>query len=242
MMPNSAALEQLSEEALPRLVHDEALDSSTHRVTMEYDLKRHGVAIGITNLTTAANSCYWYEVRTGGFFPEAYPTECSPYCMLYYDSPDSGDRDLLVGCADGYIRRPDETEKNDDCGSTESAIDSYVTWGPFQLGEIMGEDGVIGNVYGILAGGATGGSESDSSNVTYYVYVGDSPEEVIEKVTAGTYSLTGTLHGPGQQRGRKQRKTIRGKYGAIRLRNNTTGQTWGFEEIEMEVTPAGRLA
>ena len=167
--------------------------------------------------------------------PEIYPEECAPYSMVYYDSSEPTQRDLLIGSADGYVRRFDESQKSDDIGAVDEAIDSYVTWGPVQLGEASGEDGIMGSVTGILSGTGT-------SDVTYYLYVGDSPEVVMDKVTANTYAVTGTVHATGYQRGGKQRRTARGKWGAVKIRNNTAGQTWGMEAIDVEVTPVGRLA
>jgi hypothetical protein len=235
-------IEHLTEYRIPNLIYSEAADPTTHRILLGWDIRRHGLMISIVNLTTGVNSCYWYEKRTDGFFPELYPTQCSAYSMLYYDSALAAQRDLLIGCKDGYIRQPLDTAKDDDIGGSDQVIDSYVTFGPFALGEHIGDEGIIGPVTGIVGGGAAAGTHADSNDVTYYVYVGDSPEHVMEKVDAGTYSVTGTIHGPGFERGKKQRRTVRGKFGAIRLRNNMTAQTWGFEEIEVQVLPAGRLS
>ncbi len=233
-----AGVEHLTEYRLPRIIHDEGADPTTHRITMCYDHKRHGVAIGIVKLSDGMNSCYWYEKRTDGFYPEQYPEQCAPFSMLYYDSVVTAQRDMIWGCQDGYIRQPSDTARNDDIGGSDEAIDSYVTFGPFQLGEVLGEEGIVGPVYGIL--GET--EDIACSNVTYYVYVGDSPEAVMKKVTADTYDISGTVYAPGYQKGKKQRRTVRGRYGAIRFRNSTATQTWAFEEIEVEITPAGRLS
>lgn len=237
-----AGVEHMTEYVLPKIVHDEAVVPSTHRIGMEYDLKRHGIVVTITNMSTGSNSCYWYERRLNAWYPEQYPDVCSPYSMVYYNAATVANRDLLLGCQDGYIRRFDEADKDDDTGGTDTAIDSYVTLGPFAMSDKFGNEGVLVNVEGILGGGASGGSESDSSNVTYYVYVGDSPEEVMEKVSAGTYAFSSTLYGPGYRKGKKQRKRARGRYGAVRIRNSTAGQTWSFEEIEVQIEPAGRLS
>jgi hypothetical protein len=241
MSPDARTIEHMTEFVLPKLMTDEALDPTTHRVTMEYDLDRHGIMIGMVTLATGVNSCYWYEKRAGAFFPEEYPTTCSPYSMIYYDAAASGNKGLVFGCTDGYMRTPVDSEKDDDIGATDQAVDSYVTVGPFKMGRKMGDEGIFTNIHGILAGGAAGGSESDSSNVTWYYYVGDSPEEVMEKVAADTYVTSGTLYGPGYVKGKKSRKRVRGRYGAIRLRNSTATQTWGFEEFEVLIEPAGRL-
>jgi hypothetical protein len=145
---------------------------------------------------------------------------------------------MVIGCTDGYIRCPDDAGTDDDIGGAVAAVDSYMTFGPFALNETLGADGLIGPVYGIMGENR----DVNCSNATYYVYVGDSPEAVMKKVAADTYDMTGTVYAPGYQRGGRQLRTVRGKYAAIRLRNNSVGQTWAFEEIEVEVKPAGRLA
>lgn len=237
-----SGVDHLSEYSLPKIIKDEGADSSTHRITMGFDHERHGLALSIVNLTTRVNSSYWYEKRGDSWFPEQYPESCSPFSMVYHHSATPAQRGLLFGCSDGYIRQFSDTEKNDDVGGTDEAIDSYVTIGPFPLSDTLGGDGIVGNVWGILAGGGSGGSESDSSNVDYYVFVGDSPEKVLENLASNTYKKTGKLYAPGFRRGKKQRHMARGKYAAIRLRNSTLTQTWSFEELEVEILPAGRLA
>jgi hypothetical protein len=233
-----AGVEPMTEYRLPSIIHDEGADPSTHRITLAWDSKRHGLIIAIVKLSDGTNSCYWYERRTDGFFPEEYPEECAPYSLLYYQSSVTAQRDLLFGCTDGYIRQPDDSGTDDNIGATTEAVDSQITFGPFKLGEQAGEDGIIGGVSGILAENR----DADCSNVSYYIYVADSPGAVIKKVEAGTHSLTGTVYAPGFQKGKKQRNTVRGKFAAIMLRNNTAGQTWAMEEIQVDITPAGRLS
>jgi hypothetical protein len=231
----------MTEIVLPRLIKDEQVDPSTHRIVMEWDKIRHGFLIGIVNLTTGVNSCYWYDSNTKGFFPEQYASSLSPYSMLYYDAAVSGNKGMLMGGGDGYVRVHDDDSTDDSLGVTTQAVDSYVTLGPFKMGKQLGDEGIFEYVHGILAGGATGGSQSDSSNVTWYIYVGNSPEDVMEKVAANTYVVSGTLKGPGYVKGNKSMRRVRGKFGAIRLRNNSASQTWGFEEIEISIEPVGRL-
>ena len=228
-------IQNLTEMSLPRLIQEEAVDPSTHRITMEFDSKRHGLLIAMTTIATRANSCYWFDLRTGGFTKEQYPVSCAPYSMVYYPAATVANKDMLIGCSDGYVRRFDDDQTDDNIGATTQAIDGRVTFGPFQLGEGLGEEGKVGPVYGVMGG-------LGCSNVTYYVFVGDSPEAVMDKVTAGTYDLTGIVLAVGFQRGGRQRRTVRGKYAAIQLRNDTLSQTWAMEEIEIEITPVGRLA
>jgi hypothetical protein len=241
LSPDLQQLDHMTEIVLPRLIKDEQVDPSTHRVVMGWDKIRHGFLISIVNLTTGVNSCYWYDSNTKGFFPEQYASSLSPYSMLYYDAAVSDNKGMLMGGGDGYVRVHDDDFTDDSLGVTTQAVDSYVTLGPFKMGKQLGDEGIFEYIHGILAGGATGGSQSDSSNVTWYMYVGNSPEQVMEKVAANTYVVSGTLKGPGYVKGNKSMRRVRGKFGAIRLRNNSASQTWGFEEIEFSIEPVGRL-
>jgi hypothetical protein len=129
-----AGLENLTMGALPALVADEAPDPSTHRITMAYDNERYGVLICITTILTGANSNYFLDLRTGGFFPENYPNACGVYSSMYYDSNDKSLTGLLLGCTDGYVRTFDDASKNDDQGDTNATIDSYAVIGPAAIG------------------------------------------------------------------------------------------------------------
>lgn len=241
MSPDLAELDHLTEIVLPKIIKDEQVDPSTHRITMQWDKDRHGFELAIVNLSTGTNSCYWYDNVTKGLFPESYPSSLSPYSMLYYDSSVAAQKGMLMGGGDGYVRVHDDDETDDDLGVTTTAIDSYVTLGPFKMGKRLGDEGVFQYVHGILAGGASSGSQSDSNDVTWYIYVGKSPEEVMEHVATDTYVVSGTLRGPGYVKGNKSLRRVRGRFGAIRLRNNSASQTWGFEELEISIEPVGRL-
>ena len=116
----------LSENTLPNIINDEDVSPSTHRITMGYDRRRRGILICITKLTDGTNSNYWYDLRTGGFFPESYPDECGAYSLFYYAANDQEYADLLVGCTDGHVRRFLDTAKDDDIGDTATSISRIV--------------------------------------------------------------------------------------------------------------------
>jgi hypothetical protein len=239
--PDLSSIENVTKFKLPGIISDTAAVPSTQRITMSYDFGRHGIIICVTTLADGTNKNYWYEQRTDGLFYETYPEECAVYSSAYYDSNVAAHKELLLGCADGHIRKFSDSSKSDDIGAVDETIDSYMTFGPFPLSNISEGDGIINSVTGILSGGASNGSQSDSNDVTYYIYVGDSAEEVIEKVNVDSYSISGILYAPGYQAGKKQRKGVRGKWGALKLRNATIAQSWGMESIEIDIIPSGRL-
>jgi hypothetical protein len=237
----------ISEQRLPKLVDDEAADPSTHRVTIAYDRTRVGILVCITKLSDGTNSNYWYDLQTKGFFPETYGANRGPYSLLFYAANATANRDLLVGCKDGYIRKFNESLKSDNdtadaAGAGTVAIDSYVGYGPLQINSDVRFQGKISGLDLITAGGATGGSESDSNNIACKVYVAKTAEEIVEKLDAGTTpNLLKTFKAPGRQRGNTIKQKLKGVYAGIELRNSTVAETWGFEQLLVDAKPAGKV-
>jgi len=229
----------ISQIRLPKLVDDEAADPSTHRIVMSYDKRRSGIQISVTLLSDGSNSCYWYDLRTDGFFPESYPDECGVFSSIEYEAVDPAFKQVMYGCKDGYIRFADDSEKDDDAGDTDTAISSYVTFGPFLLSNSAANEGKITGLDVILGSGSDGGTDSDGAS--YELYVGKSAQEVLKKMIAGTpISAAGTESNSGRSR-QTFRKKVRGVYGGLKLKNVTAAQTWALEQILINISKAGRL-
>ncbi|KKL45992.1 hypothetical protein LCGC14_2350080, partial [marine sediment metagenome] len=227
------AVENLTKVSLPGLIGDEAADPTTHRITMAYDRKRFGVLICITKLDDGTNSNYFYSLseETRGFYPESYPEECGAFSTFYYDANDVTLRDLLVGCKDGYIRKFDEADKDDDIGNIDEAISSYVTLGPLKLAS-ENKEGTVHSIAGYTTGGDAGGTEDDSDDIVYKVFVGRSSAEAAEKARANTSpKISGTLQTPARPRGRTKKQKARGTYTSIRLENTTAAETMSFDRL-----------
>ncbi|KKK52668.1 hypothetical protein LCGC14_3102590, partial [marine sediment metagenome] len=91
-----SGIRNLTEMVLPNIIDNEAADPSTHRITMGYDKKRHGIVVAITLLADGSNSNYFYSFKTKGFYQESYPNQCGPYSIFYYDANNTTYADLLV--------------------------------------------------------------------------------------------------------------------------------------------------
>ena len=231
----------LTAESLPAIVTSEAVDPSTHRISMAYDRKRNGILVTITLLVDGTNSNYWYSINTKGFFPETYPEECGPYSLFYYDANSETYRDLLVGCKDGYIRKFGSTTLSDDIGDTNELIDANVLLGPFMMSGGI-SDGKIQSMDIITAGGETDGTETDSDDIDYSVFVGRSAAKILEEVDAGSGArLTGTFTAPGLKKGKKVRRKVRGRLAAIELSNDTADESISFERLLINTAEAGRM-
>jgi hypothetical protein len=228
----------LSEVRLPALIDDEAVDPTTHRITMAYDKRRAGILTTITKLSDGSNSCYWFDFRTDGFFPESYPDVCGIYSAVQYNAFDASYKQVMYGCQDGYIRYHDETAKDDDITVGTEAISSYVTFGPFLLAQWAGDEGKVTGFDLILGGG---GSAPESDGASYEFYTGKSAQEVVKKMAAGTpIAVAGSVAGSGRKRETFKRK-IRGVYCGIKVKNITAAQTWAMEQALITIAKAGRL-
>lgn len=236
---NFSNIRNLTEMVLPDIINDEAADPSTHRITMGYDKKRHGIVVAITLLADGSNSNYFYSFKTKGFYPESYPDECGPYSLFYYDANDTTYADLLVGCKDGYIRKYLNTAKDDDVGGSDDAISSYVTYPITALGDID-FNGKLNELVFDLAGGAAGGDAGDTDGVSWELHTGKDAETVLEKIIDGDTAFTsGTLSGTGRKN--KIRPRMRGAYVGLKLFNSTASETFAINRVLYSVKEAGKV-
>lgn len=231
------AFENVTSERYPDLIQDEGADPSTHRVVVGYDPGQQGIQISVTKLIDGSSSSYWLDLRTKALFPDSFQTLHGAYSMFYYDANDTDNKCLIVGCTDGYMRWFDSTAKSDD----GSAIDSFVDYGPIQLGSEPDGEGIVFSVDAELGGGASGGAESDSDNVTWRLWTDDSADGINEKLDANvTPNIGGTFTAPGRRRGQSVKRKIKGVYAGIKLRNNTVGESWAFEKMIVGTRSTGR--
>ncbi len=232
----------ISEIRLPNLVNDEDADPSTHRITLGYDRLKSGIVICITKLADGSNSNYFYDLRVSSLFPETYPDECACYAQLFYSANNNAYKDLLIAGKDGYIRKFDPTAKSDDVGASDQAIDSYVTQGPIPMADDPKFEGKLVGLDAVTAGGAAGGSQSDSDDIIFDVWAGKSAAEIIEKLSADTNpNVAGTIIAPGRRRGSNIKRKVKGVYLGIKLQNNTAGETWGYEQLLIDLKKSGRF-
>lgn len=232
-----SAFENITSERYPDLIQDEGADPSTHRVVFGYDPGQQGIQISVTKLADGSSSSYWLDLRTKALFPDDFQTLHGAYSMFYYDANDVDNKCLIVGCTDGYTRRFSATAKNDD----GSAIDSYVDYGPIQLGSGPDGEGVVFSVDAELGGGASGGTELDSNSVPWRLWADDSADGVNEKLSANSApNVGGTFTAPGRRRGQSVKRKVKGVYAGIKLRNNSLNESWAFEKMIVGVRPTGR--
>lgn len=181
--------ENISRLVLPNLVSDLDLDKSLHRVVLAYDPINRGIIITRTLLTTGANTGYWFDLLTQGFYPESYPNSCGIFSAFHYQATDDSYNKFLVGCADGYIREFDKSTEGDiETDDSETAIDSYFTI-IGKLSEDEDTEGKMTWLRAITAGGGSNGEFSDSDNVDFSAFTGDDAETVLEDIIDGAATI-----------------------------------------------------
>lgn len=239
----------VSQFKLPRLIKKEAASPLTHRITLLYDADRHGILVTITLLTDGSNSNYWYDLNAldeqeiGGFFPEKYPDDCGAFSGIYYDSNTAAHKSLVLGCADGYIRKFSDAVKSDVVGQTSNLIDSYVCLGPIAMSRISRREGVLSGVDLTVAGGGSDETyQKNSNDVDFKIYTAKTSEQVLERLAADTNpNFAGTFTGPGNLRGSTRRQTVRNVYLGVKLQNKTADESWAFEDLHVHLKDSGRI-
>jgi len=233
----------ISQQALPKLIADEAADPSTHRITLGFDHERNGILICITVLATGKNSNYFYSLTTEGFFPESYPDTCGVSSIFFYAATNTAYKKLLLGNNDGYLRYFDDAQKDDVLADDSTIpIESHVSFGPLLIANDPKYEGKLTGLIPILAGGCGGGGEADSNNVECKLFVADSADSILEKLVANTApNFARTIIAPGRSRTNILRRKIRGVYAGIRLGNTTAAQSWSLDQLLIDGAKAGRL-
>lgn len=230
--PNFGPPELLTKDRIPNFAENllDGLNPDEHRVILHYDRQREGILVLCTKLSTGENDNYWFDLRTFGWFPEGYEDNGGAYSTLHYEADNPTHRGTYLGCTDGYIREFSDTTKSDDLG----AIDSYVTIGPVQLAAQRDLRGRLTEL------SITTAVDTDAMN--YSLYVGDTPESVIDDMTSSPPSTplhSGSLSTDG--RPQTLRPRTRGAYFGIRCYNSVADQTFVLENIIGHVKPAGGL-
>lgn len=213
------SLERLSDAVEERLA---SVNLAATKVTLEWDDRQQCVLIYLTPTADSAGTHFAYDVRNGAWWRDAFATNGhQPYSVRAFDGDAVGDRVVILGCKDGYLRQVSYTGKNDD----DAAIASYVFLGPivtkgggaFRMNELLLELG------------------SSSNDVTYTVHPG--------KGAAAAYAATAKVTGTWtSSRTKPERQFAAGSHVYVKLANSTLSRSWQYEGGEAVLMEMGRVA
>jgi len=222
----SSPPENLSDRPLP--LELKRVDPEQYEVLMSYDSFAEGVHLFLTGGDPRKRRHWWFDWSSRGFWPVSLADDHEPTAIMRHTSQSAFDNGVLLGCRDGYTRMfRDECENDDD-----TAIDSYVLYGPIALGP----DGYGGMLDEIVAALPQGSGAAD-----WEVHVAETAEEAVEAAMNGdTAFASGNVAGSTNwAAGLNNVESIQGFGGAavIKVSGGAT-QRWAIEAILAKVTRA----
>jgi hypothetical protein len=209
--------QKISSETIDRKLS--AVNLETHYLGMVWDdieqrLYLYQMPYG-TNASPMDSWCW--EKKTGAWWVDRFGNVgLSPTALCVLDGDASDDRVIAIGCQDGVVRYPSGTAKTDD----GTAIDSYVTIGPF------------------FSGNST--LRVRNPKITLARDQGGCWVELLSSDTADVRGepVQRALLGPGQNS--RQMIGTRGAFCWLRLRNAAPGSRWAYESGVIEAISANR--
>jgi len=132
---NNGGLYQLSLNAPPKRISNQTIDQQlvdvdvrNSSIQLVWDAPRQGIWIFIRPDNGDAQTQYFYDFRTEGFFPIKFANpDYNPVSVEVRDLDEPKDRRVLLGCADGYVRTFDDLIRLDD----GNKFDKYFVCGPW---------------------------------------------------------------------------------------------------------------
>lgn len=204
-------------------------DFRTLLISMAYHPSQHGIYIYLTDQAAGASVHVFYGIREGQVSQEIWlddfagnldigPTAAGTVIGNVDDL-----RTVILGGFDGYVRRYDPTEVNDD----GTAIDSWIEYAIQTHPQTQGmTEALMRELHFVGVNG--------SGNLTWTMRAGKSAEQVARDELTG--SVTGTIV-PGFQVAR-----TRLRFGAVQLRleNDAIDEGWAIEQAIAFADPKGR--
>lgn len=195
------------------------IDTGTNSIRLVWDDRWQGLHVFVTPLSAPGVSThFYYDQRNGAWFTDQFGnTNLDPLSLCVLDGNLPGDRAVLLGGWDGYVRKLDPSAVDDD----GTSISSSVLIGP--LVTPVYDDIQLDKVQGVLGVG--------SGNVTVQLLSGNTAEAAL----AATPLSVGTLSA-----GRGFTFPTRKSAGAHYLKLSSTVQ-WAMESLKVKLTTLGKV-
>lgn len=211
--------ERLSNPIDPLL---QAIDTGNNIIRMAYDHNEQSIRVFVTPNDPAVNALgtthYVFELRTGSFWQDRFAnTDHNPLCCCEYDGNEPGDRVLLVGGWDGYVRAFDPDATADD----GTNISSSVLLGPILTQEL--DEMLLKELQWVMA--------ETSGNITWEVLAGSTAEAALATVAR----VSGTASA-----GRNNTQPVRVADHALYVKITATTR-WAMETLRAKFAGRGKV-
>jgi hypothetical protein len=199
-----------------------SIDRGRSVISLAWDRDGHGCWIFVSPVNGSPwySSALWWDARTQGFFPCAFPSNQTPLCVSVVDGDGAADRYMLLGCPDGYLRKLTGDAADDD----GTPIVSYVTigpvqpYGPYNEAQLMGWEVVFG--------------QGTASDLQIDVQWGPDADAALNLFGVGNI---GTYTGANGRQGRRHNR-YRGS--AFYARLSSAGY-WNLDRLAATASPGG---
>lgn len=196
------------------------LNVGTYKIQLAWNDVEKGVHVFLTPYSAATTTHYFWDARNEAWWPDQFgSTNFDPTAILVADGDAPGDRVLLLGCRDGYVRKWDYSSEDDN----STAINSYVFFGPLSVDR--GTEIKLTNYRAVLGNG------SDGCALTGYGL--ESADYNALPSAAFSVTLAAGRNNASWER-------ARGRAVYLKLASNATTTRWVLEELTAEAWPAGR--
>jgi hypothetical protein len=195
------------------------IDTGNNVIRLAWDDRFQGVHVFVTNMNQQqAATHFFYEARTGAWWLEVFTNSAqNPLAVCEMEGNTAGDRVVLMGGWDGYVRGFSPTATDDD----GTPISSSIIMGPF-VGKTLEE---------ILWKELQAVMSEDSGDVAFGVLVGQTAE-----LAASSSPLVTGIWGAG----RNATELIRRAGHALYLQITSTA-SWAVEQIRVTVADQGKV-
>jgi hypothetical protein len=197
----------------------QAIDTGANVIRLTWDDRFQGFHVFVTPATQAGPSTHFFwEQRTGAWWTDVFANaNHSPAATCVYDGNTPGDRVVLLGSWDGYVRAFDATAADDD----GTPISSSVLLGPLVTKDM--DELLLKYLKAVLG--------ETSGQVSYQVFVGPTAEKAtsLPAVASGTW-----------QAGQDLNTLVRRAGHAVYVQLTATNP-WAMEKVRASVEALGEV-
>lgn len=210
----------------------QAIINGSFYVSMEWDVDAKYMHIFATPTDgTTVGTHLIHDQRNGGLWPQQYPLTAGPTssCRYAANNINMGERAILFGGWDGYIRQWTNNATNDD----STAISAYAVLGPVK--GVSPESSICSGIT-IDFGETFNPADSASWNALAVVKAGPDAYSVTEGTPHSVYTVANTI----DRRTKTFRQRFRAGWFSLTISNTTIDTYFAFESALLEFVEAGR--